>query len=153
MKPADTQRRSYPPSRPILRHVDRRIASVAIGRDRPPAGQRPARRQAPAPGPRPPHADHHHLPLCRLQAPAAPPDAFDDACAACGAALHTCTNCRYFDSTAPRECRQPVTERVAKKAAANRCELFAPRLAQEFAREETRPPDDPRAAFDALFKL
>ncbi|HPK65808.1 MAG TPA: hypothetical protein PKX99_04420 [Thermoanaerobaculia bacterium] len=127
--------------------------------DRPPAGQRkPAPRRGDEP-PKPrgrglgmPTATIFRCAACGRPA-AAPPDAFDDVCASCGAALHTCTNCRHFDSTAPRECRQPVAERVAKKAAANRCELFAPRLAQEFAREETRPSDDPRAAFDALFKL
>ena len=84
---------------------------------------------------------------------ASPPAALDARCAACGAALHTCTNCLSFDSGAPRECRQPVPERIAKKGEANRCELFSPRLAQDFEREERRAPDDPRAAFDALFKL
>lgn len=84
---------------------------------------------------------------------ATPPGNPDARCPACGAALHSCTNCVSFDSGAPRECRQPVAERIARKSDVNRCELFAPRLAQEFEREERRAPDDPRAAFDALFKI
>ena len=43
--------------------------------------------------------------------------------------------------------------RVARKAERNECPEFAPRLAQEFAQEERRRPEDPRAAFDALFKI
>lgn len=74
------------------------------------------------------------------------------ACPACRAPLHTCSHCRHFDPSAPKECREPVAERIAKKSAANLCALFAPRTAQEFAAEPTRPPDDPRSAFDALFK-
>ncbi|MCZ7650730.1 MAG: hypothetical protein M5U13_06020 [Thermoanaerobaculia bacterium] len=85
--------------------------------------------------------------------PTSAPAGHDAPCPACGAALHSCTNCVSFDSGAPRECRQPVAERIPRKAEANRCELFAPRLAQEFEREERRAPDDPRAAFDALFKI
>jgi len=84
---------------------------------------------------------------------ASPPAAADARCPSCGGALHTCTNCLAFDSGAPKECRLPVAERIARKSEANRCELFAPRLAQEFEREERRAPDDPRAAFDALFKI
>jgi hypothetical protein len=84
---------------------------------------------------------------------------FESICAGCGTALHTCTHCRHFDTSARFECRQPLTEHVASKTKANRCELFEPKAAQEF-KEEQRPapgnpidPDDPRAAFDALFKL
>lgn len=81
---------------------------------------------------------------------------FDAACAGCGAALHTCTHCRHFDTSARFECRQPLTERVASKTKANRCELFEPKAAQETEEEQRAAPgdpDDPRAAFDALFKL
>lgn len=75
-------------------------------------------------------------------------------CAGCGSDLHTCTNCAQFDPSAPRECRVPDVERVAKKDKANSCPSFSPRLRQEHAPEQpSRAPDDPRAAFDALFKL
>lgn len=90
---------------------------------------------------------------------AAAPDA---RCARCGSDLHTCTHCSHFDPAAAFQCRQPIRERVAKKDMANRCDLFDPRVAQEFEGQRqsagsdssaTGGAKDPRAAFDALFKL
>jgi hypothetical protein len=87
--------------------------------------------------------------------------ALDAACPHCRGDLHTCTHCASFDSGARNECRQGGATlpdgsrevRVAKKSKRNECTLFTPRTTQEFAKEETRAPDDPRAAFDALFKI
>lgn len=79
----------------------------------------------------------------------------DATCTRCGSDMHTCTNCAHFDSSQPKECRKPVPERVASKSKRNRCEVFAPAVVQVFASEATttsRSNDDPRAAFDALFK-
>jgi hypothetical protein len=72
-------------------------------------------------------------------------------CASCGTDLHTCTHCSHFDTGAPFECRLELAARVSPKDRANRCALFAPRLSREFAREKPKD-DDPRSAFDALFK-
>ena len=74
-------------------------------------------------------------------------------CSHCGSDLHTCSNCLHFDTSLPKECRQPVPERVAKKRARNECTFFSPKEVQEFGQEPTRASDDPRAAFDALFKI
>ena len=76
-------------------------------------------------------------------------------CAKCGAALHSCSNCAHFDTSARWECRQwqALAERVAKKTAANACAGFTPKTVQEFGKERPSDPSDPRAAFDALFKL
>ena len=42
---------------------------------------------------------------------------------------------------------------MAKKSKNNDCALFAPRASVEIAKEKPADPaDDPRAAFDALFK-
>ncbi len=89
---------------------------------------------------------------CGRQAAPAAADEFDAVCAACGADLHTCTNCRHFDSSAPLECRKPVPERIGAKAASNECELFEAKVTQEIGSDSGRP-DDPKAAFDALFDL
>lgn len=92
---------------------------------------------------------------CGKQQDAGPGIAFDAVCTSCGADLHCCANCSYFDSSARNECRQGVEPRIPKKRARNECSLFAPRATQEFRREPSRPAgaaDDPRAAFDALFK-
>ncbi len=76
-------------------------------------------------------------------------------CAGCGADLHACVNCLHFDPSRPKECRKDPPERVANKSKGNECALFAPRTVQEFASEgetSSARKDDPRAAFDALFK-
>jgi hypothetical protein len=89
--------------------------------------------------------------------------AVEAACPRCGGDLHACSNCRYFDTSARNECSKggalppgataPV--RIAKKTQRNDCTLFAPKAVQDFAQEspESGKPDDPRAAFDALFKF
>jgi hypothetical protein len=80
--------------------------------------------------------------------------AADSTCARCKADLHTCSNCVHFDTAARWECRQAISERVARKRERNACPLFQPRTVQEFAAESTRPaPGDARSAFDALFKI
>ena len=77
----------------------------------------------------------------------------DAVCAGCGQDLHTCTNCIHFDTGAPSECREAVAARIAKKSTRNDCRLFGPKAAREFASDGGAAPDDPKAAFDALFDL
>lgn len=86
----------------------------------------------------------------KQDAPAAA--AVEAVCLQCGTDLHTCTHCTHFDTSAPNECRQPVSAPIAKKSKRNRCELFEPKRAAEFAAEAERPADA-KAAFDALFKF
>jgi len=98
---------------------------------------------------------------CGTRLPLPEEVAVEAQCARCGADLHTCSNCVHFDSALFNECRQggglspgaAAPLRVAKKTLRNDCTLFSPRAVQEFAKEATRAPDDPRAAFDALFKI
>ena len=78
----------------------------------------------------------------------------DAKCWKCGAALHTCTHCRHFDTSAPGECRASAPDYVASKAKPNTCELFEAKSTQEFAEDlGGDTPSDAKAAFDALFKL
>ncbi|MCL4814079.1 MAG: hypothetical protein KJ061_16430 [Vicinamibacteraceae bacterium] len=78
--------------------------------------------------------------------------AADAVCLRCGAALHSCAQCSFFDPGARFECMQPVTVRIMPKDAANQCRLFEPRVKVE--RETTsRRPDSPHKAFDDLFKF
>jgi len=78
--------------------------------------------------------------------------AYDATCPKCETDLHTCTHCRHFDTSAAFECRQEIPVRISKKSKRNECDLFEPKLAQEFERDNERlDPDDARAAFDALF--
>lgn len=75
----------------------------------------------------------------------------DDTCS-CGADLHSCVNCRHFDPSATFECRKPIEERISKKTKRNDCDLYEPKLVQEFE-SGPRKDDDARAAFDNLFDL
>jgi len=86
----------------------------------------------------------------QLSADDIPPEA---TCRKCGAALHSCSNCIHFDTSARWECRvsDQIPARVPKKTAANDCPMFSPKLVSEFAKDRDKP-TDPRAAFDALFK-
>ena len=70
-------------------------------------------------------------------------------CNGCGADLHSCSNCRHFDTGARFECRQEIPDRIAKKSSANECELFEPKRVQGFASEGG--PGGAKSDFDALF--
>src|SRR5437868_9943871 len=74
-------------------------------------------------------------------------------CPKCGAALHTCKQCTYFDPGSRFECRQPVPERVARKDAANNCTYYSMKVTVE---KETSAAagrvDDARKACENLFK-
>ncbi|HEV2352111.1 MAG TPA: hypothetical protein VG028_19940 [Terriglobia bacterium] len=74
-------------------------------------------------------------------------------CAKCGFELHSCKQCAYFDASSRWECSQPILARVEKKDARNKCTYYAARVTIE---KQTKPnvgrPDDPRIAFENLFK-
>lgn len=78
--------------------------------------------------------------------------AVDATCPHCETDLHTCTHCRHFDTNVAFECRKEIPKRISKKATRNDCDLFEPRMAQDFERE-IRDPEQARSAFDALFDL
>ncbi len=74
-------------------------------------------------------------------------------CPQCEAALHSCKQCTQFEPASRFECRQPVTERIAKKDAHNTCTFFSlrTRVERETSIAATRA-EDARRAFDNLFK-
>jgi len=77
----------------------------------------------------------------------------DSTCERCGADLHACAQCSYFDPSARLECTQPIPERIRSKKSRNSCGSYAP--ARSFDLTGSRAPetpDDARSAFDALFK-
>lgn len=126
-------------------------------RERKPAGQQPPAVRDPAKGPRgrglgAPTATVFRCAACHAKQESLEV-AFTAVCAKCGGDLHTCSNCVYFDTGAHNECRKNVEPRVAKKTKQNQCVEFAPKVTQEFDQETKRSPDDPRSAFDALFKI
>jgi hypothetical protein len=83
-----------------------------------------------------------------------------DACAKCGAALHSCIQCVSFDTSARWECTQAAAlpARVAPKDERNTCALFSPRTTVErqtttsVTSSSSAPTNSAKKAFDDLFK-
>lgn len=46
-----------------------------------------------------------------------------DTCS-CGADLHCCRNCQFYDPGSYNECHEPVADRVVDKTISNFCEYF-----------------------------
>jgi len=77
----------------------------------------------------------------------------DSTCENCGADLHTCTNCAFFNTSARWECSKAIPARVAPKDVRNDCTFFSPAVFVERTFESiTSTPQDARKAFEALFK-
>ena len=47
-----------------------------------------------------------------------------DTCPSCEADLHACRQCRHFDETVAKQCKEPFAEVPGDKDEANFCELF-----------------------------
>jgi hypothetical protein len=78
----------------------------------------------------------------------------DETCLRCGADMHSCGNCRFFDTTTTWECRENIPARVASKHAKNECTFFSPKIVRDLSADKAgklQTPDDARKAFDALF--
>ncbi len=69
-----------------------------------------------------------HCHACDAEYEIAPSEriGFRDDCERCGADLHSCLNCRHYDTSAYNECHESSADRVLDKARANRCEWFGP---------------------------
>jgi hypothetical protein len=79
----------------------------------------------------------------------------ESVCPKCGADMHTCSNCKNFDTSSRWECRETIPARVAPKDQRNECALFAPKIVRDLAADKgvrIEAPDDARKAFEALFK-
>lgn len=73
------------------------------------------------------------------------------ACGRCGAHVHACIQCAYFDPGARFQCMQAVPERIAPKDAQNACALWEPRKTIE-RHTHSVASSSARQAFDDLFK-
>jgi len=76
----------------------------------------------------------------------------DSTCESCGADLHTCTNCSFFNTSSRYECTKPIAVRITPKDSRNDCTFFNPAVFVERTFESNAAPQDARKAFDALFK-
>lgn len=82
-------------------------------------------------------------------------DISPEAVCQCGTDLHSCINCRHFDTTTLWECRAEIKERVSSKDKKNHCAEFAPKMIADLAADKRVRPStatDARKAFEDLFK-
>ena len=82
--------------------------------------------------------EHLSLPLRR-----------QDECRACGAQLHACRLCEFFDPAVAKSCREPVAEEVKDKTRANFCDYFRPRA--RACADGAQGQDRARSELEALF--
>ncbi|OKY76832.1 MAG: hypothetical protein BM485_01835 [Desulfobulbaceae bacterium DB1] len=75
---------------------------------------------------------------------------FRDECPHCGADLHICKNCFFYDLNAENDCRESSAELVIDKDLANFCEYFRP--ADDDQAGGAGGADDVKKQLEALFK-
>jgi hypothetical protein len=74
-------------------------------------------------------------------------------CSKCGADLHACSQCAYFDGGATFECMQQIPVRVSPKDTRNSCTFFSARIKVERETGSSAPVSGAKKAFDDLFKI
>ena len=73
-----------------------------------------------------------------------------DACSGCGADLHCCLNCMFYDPSSANDCREPNADHVLDKEAGNFCEYFA--FIEHRQPRQSSSAVSARAQLEALFK-
>lgn len=74
---------------------------------------------------------------------------FRQDCEHCGADLHICLNCNFYDEKSYNECRETSADRIKIKDRSNLCEYFEAKSDEKAAQSEK---DKLLAAAEALFK-
>ena len=74
-------------------------------------------------------------------------------CSRCGASLHSCVNCRFYQPGSHYDCHETIDEEVRDKEAANFCDYFSVNsnpasVENNFLEEQNKN----RQAFNSLFK-
>lgn len=72
-----------------------------------------------------------------------------DECSHCGADLHVCKNCEFYDPKSYNECRERSADVVREKDRSNFCDFFSPRKGAFGAAAEK---EKMMSAAEALFK-
>ena len=71
-------------------------------------------------------------------------------CRSCGAELHVCRLCEFYDTGVAKHCRETVAEEVKDKSSANFCDYFRP-TQMAYRPEATSAAERARAELEALF--
>lgn len=75
---------------------------------------------------------------------------YREECVHCGADVHVCKNCEFYDLKAYNECRESSADRITEKERANYCDYFSLRSGDGGGGKSDK--DKLRAAAEALFK-
>ena len=73
-----------------------------------------------------------------------------ETCDGCGADLHCCRNCKFYDKTVYNECREPQAETVLEKEQSNFCDWFE--LGEGKASTARDEASEAKRRLEALFK-
>src|SRR5689334_24127976 len=85
-------------------------------REKPKGGPRGSKaREAPRPMKMPGFQEVLRCSLCGTIVSSSVEIDYESRCPKCKADLHSCKNCRHFDTGAQFECTQPIPERITKK--------------------------------------
>jgi len=74
-----------------------------------------------------------------------------ETCDGCGADLHVCRNCDFYDTAAYNACRESRAERVLEKDRSNFCDWFRGRAGVPTKGKDDRQ-ETARKGLDALFR-
>lgn len=72
-----------------------------------------------------------------------------DACDACGADLHVCKNCRFWDPSYHNECRENIASYIRDREKANFCMSFEFRSTAEI---DASAAESARSKLEEMFK-
>jgi hypothetical protein len=75
-----------------------------------------------------------------------------DECAQCGSDLHSCRNCRFYDTSKNNQCAEPQAEWVRDKEAANYCDYFEPSSGSTARAPTSSASENAKKKFDSLFR-
>lgn len=75
---------------------------------------------------------------------------FREACEHCGADVHCCRNCRFYDPKVYNECQETSAEVVREKERSNFCEFYQPGAKNQGPARDAAA--ELRAKAEALFK-
>jgi len=89
---------------------------------------------------------------CGLNIDLEKPPARQDICSNCGAYLHCCRNCRFYEPHAHNQCKEPQAEWVSDKKMGNFCDYFEMSLEGAAKLPNTREQDARKKLADLFNK-
>ena len=86
---------------------------------------------------------------CQKEIPAGRLVGRRDLCPSCGADLHCCLHCAFYERGVYNDCREPQAERVLEKDRSNFCDFFR---FKDSSASAGKPAPNPKDKLEALFR-